>query len=200
MHFHSFAVRGDEKLRTRDVEKQERIKQAMVSLILREGIDGASVSKIAKEAGVSPATIYVYYNSKEEMISDVFRECAQRPYQYIARQLHAEMGGEELIDTIVRGAYTFSTEFEEVFSFVEQCSRCPTLSAKVCEEECSCDILELIHSYQERGILKRYSDWNMGAVLFAPVRFLAMNRTLPKRDIDVQLDELVQMLQALLLR
>ena len=39
----------------------------MASLILREGINGASVYKIAREAGVSPATIYIYYASKEEI-------------------------------------------------------------------------------------------------------------------------------------
>ena len=45
-------------MRTRDYEQQQRIKEAMVRLILREGINGASVAKIAREAGVSPATIY----------------------------------------------------------------------------------------------------------------------------------------------
>ena len=70
-------------MRTRDYEKQQRIKEAMVRLILREGINGASVSKIAREAGVSPATIYIYYTSKEDLlqrtdleeetIDDVFR-------------------------------------------------------------------------------------------------------------------------------
>ncbi|MCR4894101.1 MAG: TetR/AcrR family transcriptional regulator, partial [Eubacteriales bacterium] len=43
-------------MRTKDPDKQKRIKDAVVELILREGIDGASVSKIAREAGVSPAT------------------------------------------------------------------------------------------------------------------------------------------------
>lgn len=61
-------------MRLRDEDKQRRIKEAMVNLILREGIDGTSMSKIAKEAGVSAATIYVYYESKEEMLAEVFRE------------------------------------------------------------------------------------------------------------------------------
>ncbi|MBR3395145.1 MAG: helix-turn-helix transcriptional regulator, partial [Firmicutes bacterium] len=49
-------------MRTRDPEKQKKIKEATVRLILREGINGASVAKIAREAEVSPATIYVYYD------------------------------------------------------------------------------------------------------------------------------------------
>ena len=50
-------------MRTRDYDKQQRIKEAMIRLILREGINGASVAKIAREAGVSPATFYIYYDS-----------------------------------------------------------------------------------------------------------------------------------------
>ena len=186
-------------MRLRGEDKQRRIKEAMVNLILREGIDGASMSKIAKEAGVSAATIYVYYNSKEEMLAEVFKEYSRRPYQYMMSRISRDMNGRQLIDTLVRGCYAFSVEHEDVFSFVEQCSRCPTLCERVCEEDCSCDVLDLIHDYQESGAMKRYSDWNMGAALFAPVRFLAMNRRTLEPNSEQHLDELVQMLQDLLL-
>lgn len=186
-------------MRNKDLDKQQRIKDAMVRLILEEGIDGTSISKIAREAGVSPATIYVYYNSKEEMLAEVFREYSHESYQYLMRRVHPEMDGELLIDTIVRGYYTFSVEHEEIFSFVEQCSRCPTLSARVSEEECCCDIFDLLHAYQARGQMKPYSDWNMGAVLFAPIRFLAKNHRMLEPNEAQHLDELVQILQNLLL-
>ncbi len=185
-------------MRIKDENKQQRIKEAMVRLILRDGIDGISVAKIAREAGVSPATIYVYYDSKEEMLAEVFREYSTAPYRYLMQRVSADMDGSTLIETIVRGCYSFSREHEEIFSFVEQCSRCPTLSERVSEEECSCDILDLLHAYQARGILKPFSDRNMGAVLFAPVRFLAMDRCLPDES-DDELSELVRMLQRLLL-
>ena len=186
-------------VRLRDEDKQRRIKEAMVNLILREGIEGTSVSKIAREAGVSAATIYVYYDSKEEMLAEIFREYSRQPYQYILQRVRPEMDGNELIETLVRGCYAFSTEHEEVFSFVEQCSRCPTLSERVCEEDCSCDVLDLIHRYQEMGAMRQCSDWNMGAMLFAPVRWLAMNRRTLQPDPDRYLDELVRMLQEMLL-
>ena len=185
-------------MRMKDENKQQRLKEAIVSLILREGINGTSVSKIAREAGVSPATIYVYYDSKEEMLAEVFQEYAAAPYRYLMKRVSADMDGYELIDTIVRGCYSFSREHEEIFSFVEQCSRCPSLSERVSEPDCSCDILDLIHDYQARGVLRPVSDWNIGAVLFAPVRFIAMNHC-ERETGEEQLAELVQMLQRLLL-
>ena len=83
-------------MRNKDPDKQHRIKAAMIRLILREGINGTSVSKIAKEAGVSPATIYVYYESKEDMLAEVFREYFHRTYGYLSRRVSAGMNGAEL--------------------------------------------------------------------------------------------------------
>lgn len=186
-------------MRLKDEDKQRRIKEAMVNLVLSDGIDGTSISKIAKKAGVSAATIYVYYESKEEMLAEVFHEYALRPYQYIIQRIQPDMDGKALIAALVRGYYTFSTEYEEIFSFIEQCYRCPTLSGRVCEKDCSCTVLDLIHHYQEMGVMKHYSDWNMVAVLFAPVRWLAMNRKALQQDSEAKLDELVQILQAVLL-
>ena len=185
-------------MRTRDYEKQQRIKEAMVRLILREGINGASVSKIAREAGVSPATIYIYYTSKEDLLSAAFREYSYQSYQYLDRRLRPEMGPAELIEAIVRGYYAYSVEHEEIFSFVEQCSRCPTLSEYVAEDECCCNVFDLLHAYQARGVMRPYSDRNLGAVLFAPVRFLAGSRC-PHSSGEDPLAELVRMLQNLLL-
>ena len=103
-------------MRLKDEDKQRRIKEAMVNLILQEGIDGTSVSKIAKEAGVSAATIYVYYDSKEAMLAEVFREYAHQPYAFIMERVRSKMDGSELIEALVRGCYAFSTEHEDIFT------------------------------------------------------------------------------------
>ena len=97
-------------MRLRDQDKQQRIKQSMVRLILREGINGTSVSKIAKDAGVSPATIYVYYDSKEEMLAEVFREYSSAPYRYLMQRIEPDMDGGALIDTIVRDTLSRRSE------------------------------------------------------------------------------------------
>ena len=187
-------------MRNKDLDKQNRIKEAMIQLILRDGIDGISMSKIAKEAGVSPATIYVYYESKEDMLSEVFKEYARKSYNYLMERIQPTMDAKELIEAIVKGYYSFSVEYKEIFSFVEQCSRCPTLSDGFSEKECSCNIIDLIHEYQMRGMIRSFSDLNISAVLFAPVRFLALNRLWLEKDEDILLDELVCMLQRLLLK
>ena len=187
-------------MRTKDLDKQKRIKEAMVRLILREGIDGTSISKIAREAGVSQATIYVYYNSKEDMLAEVFREYSQQSFRYMENRICPDMSGKEFIEAVVRCSYAFSVEHEEVFSFVEQCSRNPYLSGQVCERECSCGIMDMIHRYQAEEKMMIYDDWNVMAMLLAPIRFLAVNRESAGQDSDKRLEELVTMIQNVLLR
>jgi len=183
-------------MRARDLDKQQRIKKAMVSIILRDGINGASIAKIAKEAEVSPATIYVYYSNKEEMLSEVFREYSSQSYSYLMNRIQPGMSGEALIESLVRGYFAYTVDNEEVFSFVEQCSRCPSISSSVSEEECCCDIFGLIHEYQQRGVIRSCSDINLASVLFAPVKFLAMNCS---KEAEPELSELVELLQHMLL-
>ena len=61
-------------MRKRDDEKEKSIKAAVVKLTLEEGFHGTSISKIAKAAGVSPATVYTYFDSKEIMLQVIYRE------------------------------------------------------------------------------------------------------------------------------
>ena len=108
------------------------------------------------------------------------------------------MSGKDLIETLVRGTYIFALNNEDIFSFVEQCSACPTLQESVRHSECSSDVFSLIHDYQRRGVIRTYSDLNIAAVLFAPVRFMAMNRK-NYADPEKELRELIAMMQEMLL-
>lgn len=186
-------------MRTKDPDKQHRIKEALMQMILTEGIQGTSVSKIAKAAQVSPATIYVYYSNKEEMLAEVFREYSHQSYSFLMRRIRPQMSGEELIDSIVRGYFDYTLRHEDVFSFVEQCSRCPTLTEMVCEEECGCDVFGIIHEYQNRGEIRRYSDDVMSALLFSPVRSLASEKRTADSDRTRALSELITALTELLI-
>ncbi len=54
-------------MRTKDDFKQEALFQATIKLVNDIGFVSSSVAKIAKEADVSPATIYVYHKNKEDL-------------------------------------------------------------------------------------------------------------------------------------
>jgi Transcriptional regulator len=58
-------------MRKIDENKKEAIIQAVFQLTKEVGLVGLSIAKVAKLAGVSPATIYIYYKDKADMLSQI---------------------------------------------------------------------------------------------------------------------------------
>ena len=61
-------------VRVKDEIKQQAIIDATIELVNEIGFVSSSVSKIAKKAGVSPATIYIYYENKEDLIVSTYMD------------------------------------------------------------------------------------------------------------------------------
>ncbi len=58
----------------RSLKKRRDILAASEQLFLREGIRGSTMKDIAKEASVSPVTIYNYFGSKERVVYEVVKK------------------------------------------------------------------------------------------------------------------------------
>ena len=60
-------------------EKQQQILRGAGAVFAREGYEGASMSRIAAQAGVSKGTLYNYFTSKAELFGAyVQQECSQK--------------------------------------------------------------------------------------------------------------------------
>jgi AcrR family transcriptional regulator len=66
------------RLRTRDHNKEKAIRHHAMQMIVRNGFDGLSMQKLARAAGVSPATIYIYFKDREHLILELFRDASQQ--------------------------------------------------------------------------------------------------------------------------
>ena len=65
-------------MRVRDPDKEHAIREKALEMIVAHGFDGLSMQKLAKAAGVSPATIYIYFKSRDDLIVSLFREEQRR--------------------------------------------------------------------------------------------------------------------------
>jgi AcrR family transcriptional regulator len=55
-------------VRARDPHKEKAVRAKALALLVKEGFDGFSMQKLAKAAKVSPATLYIYYKDKDDLI------------------------------------------------------------------------------------------------------------------------------------
>lgn len=69
-------------MRTRDENKEKAIREKAIEMIVEEGLDGFGVNKLAKAAGVSPATIYIYYKDRDDLIQQLGSSVAHEMMSY----------------------------------------------------------------------------------------------------------------------
>ncbi|MEQ8237312.1 MAG: TetR/AcrR family transcriptional regulator [Syntrophomonadaceae bacterium] len=187
-------------MRRKDDQKQLSIKQAVIKTILAEGFHGASISKIAKAAGVSPATVYVYYDSKDAMLRDIYKEYSEDIYSYVVKRVTREMDGKQLIESLVRSYYNYILEHGEVFYFVEQFSSCPALVNTCRYRHNRSQVGMLLDEMKKRQVIKNVDNTTITALMFNPVKSIALQHEV-RPEVELGgLEDLIRMIQDALLK
>lgn len=61
-------------MKPKDDEKQRAIAQATFDIVAQTGLSGLTMAEIARAAGIATSTLYVYYPSKDELISQLYQD------------------------------------------------------------------------------------------------------------------------------
>lgn len=67
----------------KNADKRDEIMQAALELIAERGFHGAPMAMIADRAGVGAGTIYRYFESKEALITELYRELEEKLLAYL---------------------------------------------------------------------------------------------------------------------
>jgi AcrR family transcriptional regulator len=78
-------------MRTRDELKLNSIMKQALEMIVKKGFDGLSMQKLASAAGVSPATIYIYFKDRDDLLLQLFQTELQKYYQAILQDFRPDM-------------------------------------------------------------------------------------------------------------
>jgi TetR/AcrR family transcriptional repressor of multidrug resistance operon len=65
-------------MRVRDTNKVELVKQKAIELLVEVGFEGFTMNKLAKACKISVATLYIYYQDKDDLILKIGMEEVQR--------------------------------------------------------------------------------------------------------------------------
>jgi AcrR family transcriptional regulator len=58
-------------MRTRNADKEQLVKQQAIEMLVAEGFQGFSMNRLAKVCGISVATLYIYYQDKDDLIKKI---------------------------------------------------------------------------------------------------------------------------------
>lgn len=97
---------------------RKNISRTAEYLFMRKGIENTSMNDIAKEAGYSKATLYVYFKNKEELIGFLVLESMQKLHDYISLALRESTDTKERYEKICYGLVKYQEEFPFYFKIV----------------------------------------------------------------------------------
>lgn len=107
-------------MRTKDPIKGSQIRSQALEMLVREGFDGFSMQKLARAANVSPATLYIHFQDRDDLLFQLYKE-QMTVFTAIL------MEGFDPLDTFAKGLETqwrnrmrFSREHPTSWRFLDQ--------------------------------------------------------------------------------
>ena len=101
-------------------EKKQAIFESTLALIKDHGFHGAPMSLVAKHAGVAAGTIYHYFESKEQLICELYEYNRGRLTSAVHKALSQGCNYKEKFFNIWTGVYSFYIKEPNVLIFFEQ--------------------------------------------------------------------------------
>lgn len=180
----SLARSGTARWRRRKEARPQEILDAALSVFAEKGFAAAKLDEIARRAGVSKGTIYLYFESKESVFTALVREKLASRVGDLAQMLRGYDGSfAELLSQLIRtfGAIMSTSELVVLPKIViAEAGNFPEL-ARMYREEIVSKGLALIGEIVERGIkhgeFRQIPKDHAARLVIAPLMIIAMWRT-----------------------
>ncbi len=183
-------------MRIKDEDKVNRIYRAAMKVINLDGFQGCSMTKIATVAGLSPATIYLYFENKDDMIKKLFIHFKAKmglSYFKVGMELSPSKG---TFRTIWLNHYQYIVDNPEEYNFLENFSNCPLIDHVEKENKPDyCPAFEtLFEESKATRLLQPMNNDIIYSLLFAPVS--QMVKKSKSLNTTLSTNELIQIFEA----
>lgn len=162
-------------MRTRDDKKQEALYLATIKLVNEIGFAASSVAKIAKEAGVSPATLYVYFKNKEDLLVSTYVEIKLGMGAALLDAYEDTLPIHDILHKIWHKSFNYVAENRQEFQYAEQFSNSPYIELVDMNQvmETFAPVIKVVQRGIEQKIIKDVNMDIIGVFLFHPILALA---------------------------
>lgn len=121
-------------MRTRDINKEQLVKEKAIETIVKYGLEGFTMNKLAKACDISVGTLYIYYEDKDDLIIKIVLEEGDRMENAMIKDFDPEASFEDglrvqwlnrfnyLMENPLSGQFfdqigssTYQTQFSDMF-------------------------------------------------------------------------------------
>jgi len=158
-------------MRYRDENKIQAIRESAIQMVAKDGLENFGINRLAKAAGVSPATIYIYYKDKEDLLTSISTEEGLRMTRATLKNFDPEMTFKEGLWVQWKNRAAFALDNHQSANFFEQL-RNSTYKDKMLETitmEFRKIMGDYIHNAVKRGEISEMPLEVYWSVAFAPL-------------------------------
>ncbi|MGY0392475.1 TetR/AcrR family transcriptional regulator [Bizionia sp. KMM 8389] len=158
----------------KSIDKRNALIKATIELVNNNGFHATPMSKIAKMAKVSPATIYLYFENKQDLVNKTYLEIKAEYLEYAFKTYSESMSVEDGFETIWKRIAEFKMAHCEKAMFLAQCDNTPMIDDASLQIGITYlqPLLDLWKRGKEQGLIKNMSDYVLYAYAINPLSFL----------------------------
>lgn len=183
-------------MRPRNTDKQELVEQKAIEMLVTDGFEGFSVNKLAKACEISVATLYIYYEDKDDLIVKIARKGAEKMSNDILRDFSPALSLEDGLRIQWRNRYESMMQNPYLYRLFEQL-RCSTYQEQIFGALANPfreSMTRFVKNAVERGELEKMPLEVFWSVAYAPlynlVRFHHEGKSLGGKPFQIK-DKLV---------
>ena len=162
----------------KSINKRKALIKATIELVNNDGFHATPMSKIAKMANVSPATIYLYFENKQDLVNKTYIDVKSVYTNYAFATYDNSMSVEKGFETIWKRIAEFKLQESENALFLAQCDNTPMIDEPSRQEGIRHlqPLLDLWERGKKEGIIKPISNYLLYAYAINPLSFLMISQ------------------------
>ncbi|GEQ86447.1 TetR family transcriptional regulator [Patiriisocius marinistellae] len=162
----------------KSIDKRNELIKATIELVNNNGFHATPMSKIAKMANVSPATIYLYFENKQDLVNKTYIEVKEKYTKYAFETYESSMPVKKGFEIIWKRIAEFKLKECENAMFLAQCDNTPTIDETSRQEGIKHlqPLLDLWARGKNEGLIKPVSDYILYAYAINPLSFLMITQ------------------------
>lgn len=153
------------------MDKKTIILNTVLKLVNKEGFYHLNMKRLASEAGISVGTTYLYFDSKEKLINELYSKIVVDFKEAILKGYRKGRPFKINFDEMLGNALDFYISNPDCFSFIEQYTYSPFLFKETQDENFA--ILEpmqqIIKEAKKKNEVKKLPDTLLIALAYGPI-------------------------------
>lgn len=161
-------------MRQRDDNKRLALLAATLELVTEQGFSATSVAMIARRAGVSPGTVYIYHADKDALLVATFLDVCDRLIDTALEQVDTRLGLREQLHRAWVALFEVAVASPQLFRFHDMFSHSAWMTDELTQRNDArlAPLLDAVKEGQRQGVIKPVELSLLEAFLFRPIHHL----------------------------